>query len=142
MTDTPAATLQPANLAAPSAPLVLVVEDNERNARMLEAMLKCGGYVSRWACDGKQGLLMVKELRPLLVITDLQMPGMDGLVMTRQLKDDPETASIPVIALTAHAMAEHAQQALAAGCTKFLTKPIRYEFLLNEVADVVRSITT
>jgi len=142
MTDSPTAILHDANLTAPSAPLVLVVEDNERNARMLEAMLKCGGYVSRWACDGKQGMQMTKELRPLLVITDLQMPGMDGLAMTRQLKDDPQTASIPIIALTAHAMAEHAQQAVAAGCTKFLTKPIRYEFLLNEVADVIRSIAT
>jgi CheY-like chemotaxis protein len=125
--------------AAAGAPLVLVVEDHERNARMLEAMLSSAGYRSQWACDGEQGLRLVADLNPTVVITDLQMPGMDGLAMTRQLKANPATAPIPVIALSAHAMTEHGEQALAAGCVKFLTKPIRFQSLLTEVADVVRS---
>ena len=135
MTNSPTATLPDANLAAPNARLVLVVEDNERNARLLEAMLKCGGYVSRWACDGTQGLQMAKELRPMMVITDLQMPGMDGLEMTRHLKEDPQTASIPVIALTAHAMAGNREKYLSAGFNDYITKPIVDETILIEAIE-------
>jgi two-component system cell cycle response regulator DivK len=107
-------------------PLVLVVEDNEKNARLTLAMLN-------------EGLRLACELKPALVITDLQMPGLDGITMTRELKSMPETTHIPVVAVTAHAMNEHRQQALEAGCLKFLTKPFRFQALLAEVADAIQS---
>ena len=122
-----------------SGDLVLVVEDNEKNARLIVAMLVAAGYQTRWAADGEQGLHMATELNPRLIITDLQMPNVDGLTMTRALKAQPETASIPVLVVSAHALAEHRDHALAAGCCKFLTKPFRYESLLAEVADVIKS---
>ncbi len=119
--------------------LVLVVEDNEKNARMLLTMLAAGGYEAHWAVDGTEGLRLTAEMQPSLVITDLQMPGLDGLEMTRRLKSNPQTAAIPVIALSAHAMAEHAEQSLAAGCVKFLTKPVRYQLLLSEISNALDS---
>ncbi len=140
-TDTTTTANADANRSADQGPLVLVVEDNEKNARMLMAMLGGAGYQTRWAADGKEGLRLASQLRPALVITDLQMPGLDGLAMTRQLKANVETAAIPVVALTAHAMAEHSRQSLEAGCIKFLTKPIRYQLLLTEVADVLHFTT-
>ncbi|MEX2114720.1 MAG: response regulator [Pirellulales bacterium] len=122
-------------------PLVLVVEDNEKNARMLVAMLTGAGYDAHWAADGEEGLRLADQLKPALVITDLQMPGLDGLSMTRRLKSNAATAAIPVVALTAHAMAEHSRQSFEAGCLKFLTKPIRYQLLLSEVADALHFTT-
>jgi two-component system cell cycle response regulator DivK len=134
----------PHNTTAPAkAPgggrLVLVVEDNEKNARLTLAMLQAAGYDARWAADGNEGLRLACELVPALVITDLQMPGLDGVAMTRELKSMAETAHIPVVAVTAHAMSEHRQQALEAGCIKFLTKPFRFQSLLSEVADAIQS---
>jgi two-component system cell cycle response regulator DivK len=121
--------------------LVLVVEDNEKNARLTLAMLNAAGYTTRWAADGNEGLRLACDLRPQLILTDLQMPGLDGVAMTKQLKANTATADIPVIAVTAHAMDEHRQEALAAGCTKFLTKPFRFQALLAEVADAIELAT-
>ena len=100
-------------------------------------MLKAGGYRTCVATSGREGLALAKELRPLLILADLQMAGMDGLAMTRALKADPQLAVIPVIALTAHVMPEHRQQALAAGCAAFLCKPLRLHPFLNEIAHVL-----
>ncbi|MGD9723519.1 MAG: response regulator [Pirellulales bacterium] len=141
MQNAPTQTLAPLSAGRRTSPLVLVVEDNERNARMLVAMLTAAGYDSRWADDGHEGLRLAAECQPELVIADLQMPGLDGLSMTRQLKARSDTVDIPVVALTAHAMAEHAEAALAAGCVKFLTKPIRFQTLLVEVADAIQRKT-
>jgi two-component system cell cycle response regulator DivK len=132
-----AQTRQPAG----DARLVLVVEDNEKNARMIIAMLSAAGYRTHWAADGDEGLRAACELRPALVMTDLQMPRLDGLAMTRALKARADTAAIPVVAVTAHALAEHREQALAAGCSKFLTKPFRYQALLAEVANAIQPAT-
>jgi CheY-like chemotaxis protein len=138
MLESPAHTTPQAGGSAAARPLVLVVEDNEKNARMMVTMLGAAGYETRCAADGEEGLRLAALLRPTLIITDLQMPGMDGVAMTRALKARDETAGIPVIAVTAHAMAEHQHQALTAGCLKFLTKPIRYQALLAEVADALQ----
>ena len=123
--------------SADSQPLVLVVEDNQLNARLSCEMLKAGGYRAQVAVSGGEGLRLAQELRPLLIITDMQMPGMDGLAMTRALKADPQLAAIPVIALTAHVMPEHRRQALAAGCAAFLCKPLRLHPFLNEIEHVL-----
>ena len=124
--------------SADSRPLVLVVEDNQLNARLSCEMLKAGGYRAQVAVTGAEGLRLAQELRPLLIITDLQMPGMDGLAMTRALKADPQLAPIPVMALTAHVMPEHRQQALAVGCAAFLCKPLRLHPFLNEIDHVLQ----
>lgn len=118
-------------------PLVLIVEDNDKNARLLATMLKGAGYQVRLAMDGSEGARMTCELLPAMILTDLQMPGMDGLEMTRILKARPDTCSIPIIAVTAHALDEHREQALAAGCCNFISKPFRYRDLLAEVARAI-----
>lgn len=142
MANSPANTAAPAGRRAGDGRLVLVVEDNDKNARLTVAMLGSAGYQTRWAADGTEGLRLARELHPDLILTDLQMPGLDGVAMTRALKADAATAPIPVIAVTAHALAEHRQQALEAGCTKFLTKPFRFQALLAEVADAIQPTVT
>lgn len=118
---------------------ILIVEDNPTNARLSSEMLTSAGYVVSVVASGEEGLRVVQQLAPALAILDLQMPGMDGLTLARHLKGDPATASIPLIVLTAHAMNEHRKQAMQAGCSAFLTKPVRYRVLLDEVAQVLQS---
>lgn len=130
-------TTNPAGAVKRSKPLVLVVEDNPTNARLTSQMLAAGGYEVAVASDGSQGAELARQLVPDLVLTDLQMPGLDGLAMTALLKQDPVTAAIPVAALTAHAMPEHRELARKAGCAAFLTKPIRLQELLREVSHVL-----
>jgi len=117
--------------------LVLVVEDNERNARLTVAMLTTAGYRTCLAVDGIEGCELAADIQPALIITDLQMPRMDGLAMTRALKKNPRTSRIPIIAVSAHALNEHRESALAAGCAQFLAKPLRLKELLHEVANVI-----
>src|SRR5437588_11187252 len=83
---------------------VLIVEDNSTNARLTADMLRSFGYVAHIAQDGSQGLQMARELQPDLILTDLQMPGMNGLLLPPSLRANRRTASIPVIAVTAHAL--------------------------------------
>ena len=118
--------------------LILVVEDNPLNARLTCAMLHIGGYRTHTAADGLEGLVCASELRPDLILTDLQMPTMDGLAMTSKLKADPRTAMIPILALTAHALPDYREQVLAAGCAGFLTKPIRLQPFLLEIRNALR----
>lgn len=132
----PSSLSSPNRQAAPRA-LVLVVEDNERNARLTVTMLAAGGYQTRVAADGIEGCQLATELQPSLVITDLQMPRLDGLAMTRLLKLDSRTCAIPVIAISAHALNEHRDAAIEAGCLQFLAKPLRLRDLLNEVNNVL-----
>lgn len=84
--------------------------------------------------DAEAGLALAREQRPDLILMDIQLPGMDGLTATRALKRDPATATIPVLALTAHAMKGDEEQILAAGCDGYLAKPFRYPELLERVA--------
>jgi len=118
-------------------PLVVVVEDNRTNARLTSTILQAAGYQAAVAYDGDEGLRLVKQLLPALVILDLQMPGMDGLTLAKHLKADPHTASLPLVVLTAHAMDEHRERAMAAGCTCFITKPIRYQQFVADIAQVL-----
>ena len=127
--------------AAPALPtkgaLVLVVEDNPTVAKLTGRMLTTAGCQVVYAPDGKQGLCMAQTRKPAIVVTDLQMPCMDGLELTRRLKQDPAMAKIPVIMLTAHAMPEHRAAAFEAGCVRFVTKPVRYKELIGEVLSVL-----
>ncbi len=102
---------------------LLLVEDNELNRDMLSRRLERKGYVIPMAADGAQGVSMATELRPALVLMDLSLPVMDGWEAIRRLKANPETAAIPIIALTAHARAEDEKTARDAGANGFDTKP-------------------
>ena len=112
---------------------ILLVEDNEMNRDMLSRRLARRGYEVAVAVDGEQSLAMARAGAPALILMDMSLPGMDGWEATRQLKAMPETRRIPVIALTAHAMAGDREKAIAAGCDDFDTKPVDLDRLLGKI---------
>ena len=114
-------------------PKILLVEDNEMNRDMLSRRLQRKGYEVVVAADGEQGVVMARTEHPELILMDLSLPVMGGLEATRQIKGAPETKSIPVIALTAHAMAGDREKSLAAGCDDYDTKPIDFQRLLEKM---------
>lgn len=108
---------------------ILIVEDNETNREMLKRRLERLNYEVITANDGKHGIESAEALLPDLIIMDLSLPVIDGWEATRHLKASPKTNSIPVIALTAHAMTGDRTKALEAGCDEYETKPIDMERL-------------
>ncbi|MDB6126993.1 MAG: two-component response regulator [Verrucomicrobia bacterium] len=112
---------------------ILLVEDNEMNRDMLARRLQKRGYDLLVAVDGILAVEMTQKEKPDLVLMDMSLPGMDGWEASRRLKADPATAKIPIIALTAHAMAEDREKALAAGCNEFETKPVDLASLLAKM---------
>jgi len=119
-------------------PRVLYVEDNDDNVYMLKMRLELEeGFKVLVAGDGAQGLAIAAAERPDLILMDLNLPGVDGWEATRRLRADPGMRGIPIIALTAHAMAGDRERALAAGCDEFDTKPIDLERLLEKIRAVL-----
>ena len=112
---------------------ILYVEDNDDNVYMLKNRLSRAGFAVIIATDGAQGVAMATAELPDLILMDLSLPGLDGAEATRQIKANPATASIPVIALTANAMAGDREKALAAGCDDFDTKPVDMPRLLEKI---------
>ena len=112
---------------------VLYVEDNDDNAFMLSARLKKRGFAVSVAVDGAKGVAVAQRERPDIIIMDLHLPVLDGFEATRRLKADPATSAIPVIALSAHAMAQHRDQALAAGCDDYDIKPVDLDRLVGKL---------
>ncbi len=112
---------------------ILLVEDNEMNRDMLSRRLERKGYEVLLALDGQQGVNMARAEQPDLVLMDMSLPVLDGWSATRQLKADDATKRIPVIALTAHAMASDRDAALEAGCDDYDTKPIELPRLLEKI---------
>jgi CheY-like chemotaxis protein len=112
---------------------ILLVEDNEMNRDMLSRRLERRGYEVIVAVDGEEGVARAKADGPDVVLMDLSLPGIDGWEATRQLKSADETRSIPVLALTAHAMAGDREKALAAGCDDFDTKPVDLSRLVDKI---------
>ena len=112
---------------------ILLIEDNELNRDMLSRRLVKRGYDVAIAVDGEQGLAMARSETPALILMDMSLPGMDGWEATRQIKATPATRAIPVIALTAHAMAGDREKAIAAGCDDFDTKPVDLARLLQKI---------
>lgn len=113
---------------------ILLVEDNELNLDMLSRRLKRKKFEVLVAEDGQTGIEVAAAEQPDLVLMDMSLPVLDGWEATRRLKADPATRDIPVIALTAHAMAEDRQKALAAGCDDYDTKPVEFRRLLRKIA--------
>ena len=112
---------------------ILLVEDNEMNLDMLSRRLRGHGYEVGTAEDGISAVAMAESELPELVLMDLSLPTMDGLEATRRLKASPSTRTIPVIALTAHALPEDKERSRAAGCDDYETKPIDFERLLVKI---------
>ncbi len=114
-------------------PKVLLVEDNEMNSDMLSRRLARRGFQVLIAVDGEQGVRMAKTEMPDLILMDMSLPVLDGWGATRQIKAEASTHSIPLIALTAHAMAGDRDKALQAGCDDYDTKPIELPRLLDKM---------
>jgi len=112
---------------------ILLVEDNEMNRDMLSRRLERKGHTVTCALDGQQGLDLARAQKPDLILMDMSLPVVDGWDATRQLKADDATKAIPIIALTAHAMASDEQKARAAGCDDFDTKPVELPRLLEKI---------
>jgi CheY-like chemotaxis protein len=114
-------------------PKILLVEDNEMNRDMLSRRLERRGYQVVIAVDGAQGVALARSERPHLILMDMDLPVLDGWEATRQLKAAPETQSIPIIALTAHAMSGDREKAIEAGCDDYDSKPVDLPRLLSKI---------
>ena len=116
---------------------ILLVEDNEMNRNMLTRRLERKGFEVVIAVDGQSGIDMASSNSPDLILMDLSLPIIDGWEATRKIKTDPATQSIPVIALTAHAMAGDEKRALEAGCDDYDTKPVNFNRLLDKIGNLL-----
>lgn len=116
---------------------ILLVEDDEMNRDMLSRRLLKREYEVVIAVDGEQGVAMARSENPDIILMDMSLPGIDGWTATRQVKSDEATRAIPVIALTAHAMAGDRERALEAGCDDFDTKPVELQRLLGKIESLL-----
>ena len=123
-------------------PKILVIEDTENNRIIISRRLKSKGHEVHLCENAEQGLLAARELLPALILMDIGLPGMDGWSACRALRADPVTAGIPIIALTAHAMAGDRENALASGCDDYETKPIDFNALFAKIDTLPRSGST
>lgn len=119
-------------------PKILLVEDNEMNRNMLSRRLERKGFQVIFATDGVQGVNMAGTELPDLILMDMSMPVLDGWEASRRLKANLLTSAIPIIALTAHAMAGDREKTLAAGCDDYDTKPIEFQRLLDKIAALLQ----
>lgn len=120
-------------------PRILLVEDNEMNRDMLSRRLVRKGYEVTMAIDGEQGVKLASAELPDLILMDMSLPIIDGWEATRQIKSNPSLQSIPIIALTAHAMAGDREKALEAGCDDYDTKPIELPRLLSKMEALLQA---
>jgi two-component system cell cycle response regulator DivK len=108
---------------------ILIIEDNPANMKLASLLLHNAGHAVLGATDAETGLTLARADQPDLILMDIQLPGMDGLAATALLKQDPATAAIPIIALTAMAMKADREKTRAAGCDAYIAKPLRYQEL-------------
>lgn len=118
-------------------PKILLVEDNEMNLDMLSRRLERKGFDVVIAMDGSKGVELANEEMPDLILMDMSLPVMDGWEATRRLKADDKTSAIPIVALTAHAIAGDRERCLAAGCDEYETKPVKFPRLLGKIEDIL-----
>ena len=117
--------------------VILIIEDNEKNLKLFRDLLQFKGYQTVEAMTAEEGIELARTKRPALILMDIQLPGMDGIAALQHLKNDPECQQIPVIALTAQAMAHDRERILAAGFDGYHTKPINVKELPNEVRNIL-----
>lgn len=122
-------------------PKILLVEDNEMNRDMLSRRLVRNGYEVTIAVDGQQGIDMAASERPDIILMDMSLPVIDGWEATRRVRANDTTRKIPIIALTAHAMAGDREKAIEAGCDDYDTKPVEITRLLGKVAALLKPET-
>ncbi|MGD0302258.1 MAG: response regulator [Bryobacteraceae bacterium] len=118
-------------------PVILVVEDNEANLELVTRFLRREGHQVLCAANGQAGVSMAQEHVPDLILMDLGMPGMDGWEATQQIRSTPKCAHIPVIALTAHSLAEDVRKAIVVGFDAYETKPVVYRRLMDKIREFV-----
>ena len=114
-------------------PTLLLIEDNEQNRYLATFLLEARGYRVVHAADGRRGIALAAEVRPALILLDIQLPEMDGYEVARTLKNDPALAPIPIIAVTSYAMANDRAAAMTAGCQGYIEKPIDPETFVSTV---------
>jgi CheY-like chemotaxis protein len=117
---------------------ILIVEDNEMNRDMLSRRLERRGYTTLIAVDGEAGVAKARADAPDIILMDMSLPVIDGWEASRQIKADPATASIPIIALTAHAMTSDRDKAIQAGCDDYDTKPVELPRLLGKIEALLK----
>ena len=115
---------------------ILIAEDDPSSLKLLRDVLQANGYQTEEVTSGEEAVFKAAELGPDLIVMDIRLPGIDGLEATRRLKSDPGTASIPIVAVTAHAMPEDEARILEAGCQAYLPKPLHFA----EFMSVVKSL--
>jgi two-component system cell cycle response regulator DivK len=120
---------------------ILIVDDNPANLKLLRVLLTGEGYQVRTAGDSQEALASIATVRPRLILMDLQLPGIDGLELTRRLKADPVTRDIRIVALTAYAMKGDEEKARAVGCDGYITKPIDTRALPELIAKYLGPLT-
>lgn len=114
-------------------PRILIIEDNQDNREALARRLERRGFDVVAAVDGQQGVDMAKAERPDLILMDMNMPVLDGWRASQLIRDDPQTSELPIIGLTAHALAGDREKALQAGCSDYHTKPVDFPRLLEQI---------
>ena len=122
--------------------LILIIEDNEKNRKLVRDVLQVKGYKTIESETAEEGLKLTLEKSPALVLMDIQLPGMDGITALKQLRANPQTKSIPVIAITASAMTNNRQAMLAEGFDGYQSKPISLKDFLGELERVLGSHAT
>ena len=119
---------------------ILIIEDNEANTRLASLLLSRSGHTEHTAHDAETCLTLARSELPELVLMDIQLPGMDGLAATALLKQDPATAAIPIVALTALAMKHDQEKSLLAGCSAYIAKPLRYRELYDTIDSLLPNV--
>jgi two-component system cell cycle response regulator DivK len=119
---------------------ILVVEDNDRNRRLLKVLLKAKGYDVIEAATGEEAMSCLKSQKPELILMDIQLPNMDGLELIRKIKSEAETRDIPIVAVTAYAMKGDKERILEAGCSAYVSKPIDTRELPLLIADLLQNV--
>jgi two-component system, cell cycle response regulator DivK len=117
---------------------ILIVDDNPTNLKLVRVLLEDAGYLVRSALDADDAIAILHEFRPRLILMDIQLPGMDGLTLTRMLKSNPSMRDIVIVGLSAYAMKGDEQRILAAGCDGYVPKPIDTRALPGLVASFLR----
>lgn len=112
---------------------ILVIEDNEQNLYLVRFILEKNGYAVYAAMDGQAGIDMAEQLKPDLILLDIQLPVMDGYAVARNLRAKPLLAHIPIVAVTSHAMVGDRDKAIASGCNGYIEKPINPDTFMSEV---------
>lgn len=114
---------------------ILLIEDNEHNRYLTTFLLEKRGYTVISACDGATGIRLAEEIRPALILLDIQLPMMDGYEVAQSLRKNPNLRNVPIVAVTSYAMAGDREKALAAGCDGYIEKPINPETFVAEVEE-------